>query len=387
MGSATWYDLHEFVNDRRVRIAFLTTLGFAFCVGIYEGILAKKAHGRGPGLVAGYAIVNLWEASIFGFGIAFFIVYGQAIKKLQPGMLRKRCVGIWIAISYFFVSWFPHASVHQFLTPSNPTDYIILEICFHWPNLVAGLVLCYYQFDVLWMSYDIAKNNKTLRGWSEKDTLPTPWYKKHVYPTVFLTLATATAWAMFAWKKNPVPPDVKTWQRVILIIIYVTDGLTSGFALGFAYCASRLAYRLPKKRTRTIAAISIAAITYTLIIATPHPVAHNIAAHNPNHVLIIEYLMHFSITAAVSVLAYFQLKFLNMAIDGRIAMGILKYKVTTTSKTSDMIGSANSGLSADLELRSSTSDGEVVSKGEVVEPTKSNEAVVVEVRNEVEPTE
>ncbi len=53
------------------------------------------------------------------------------------------------------MSWWPHSSAHQFLTPVKPNDYIILEMVFHWPNLAAALVLCYYQFDVLLVSFEI----------------------------------------------------------------------------------------------------------------------------------------------------------------------------------------------------------------------------------------
>lgn len=99
----------------------------------------------------------------------------NAVRKLE-GPLKNRCIGIWLAISYFFISfiifkksksfrcnpifiiifwlyfyisWFPHASVHQFLTPLKTTDFIILEIAFHWPTMMAAFVVCYFQFDLI----------------------------------------------------------------------------------------------------------------------------------------------------------------------------------------------------------------------------------------------
>jgi len=243
------------------------------------------------------------------------------------------------------MSWWPHASAHQFLTPLNPTDFIILEMCFHWPNLAAALALCYYQLDVLLISYGVAENNKELRGWSEADTLPVPWYKNIKYHGIVISAICAAGWIAFEWKYNPYPPFVTKWQLGCFWSIYIADGSASGISLGFAYSAARLVYRLPKKRTRFIAGISIASVAYVLTIATPHAVAHFKAAPYPDKVIVVEYLFHLSITGAVALLAYYQHKFLVLALQGRMNL-MMKFK---NAKVDD--------LTSDTELRSKDSSG------------------------------
>lgn len=53
-----------------------------------------------------------------------------------------------------------------------------------------------------------------------------------------------------------------------------------------------------------------------LTIATPHPVTHSIVGADPYNTVMLEYLFHFTMTAAVAILAYFQHRFLVMAISG-----------------------------------------------------------------------
>jgi len=345
------------LKDPRIRIALLSAAGFAVTLGLYQGVII---HHTDPGtrpLRIAYTFESIWEAAVFGFGLGFFIVYGYAMRKVDSGPVRARCIGIWLAISYFFMSWWPHAMVHQFLTPLNPKDFIILEMCFHWPNLAAALVLCYYQLDVLLISYSVALNKKELRGWSEADNLPVPWYKNIKYQGALLAALGATGWITLGWAENPYPPFVPMWEKVLFWSIYICDGTAGGIAMGFAYSAARVVHRLPKKRTRIIAAISIAAIALLLIIATPHSIAHFHAATNPNHVIIVEYTFHCTITLATSILAYFQHKFLVLALQGRMTL-MMKFKDTKiddnmTSETelrgtSSMKSSSGVGVSVEM---------------------------------------
>eukprot|EP00026_Physarum_polycephalum_P011126 Phypoly_transcript_11326.p1 GENE.Phypoly_transcript_11326~~Phypoly_transcript_11326.p1 ORF type:complete len:359 (+),score=24.79 Phypoly_transcript_11326:91-1167(+) len=349
----------RFLEDHRIQIAFLTAGGFALTLGLYQGVII---HHTAPGtraLKIAYTFESIWEAAVFGFGLGFFIVYGYAISKVDSGPVRSRCIGIWLAISYFFMSWWPHAMVHQFLTPINPKNFIILEMCFHWPNLAAALVLCYYQLDVLLISYSVAHNKKELRGWSEADTQPVLWYKNIKYHGAVIAAMGIAGWITLGWAENPYPPFIPRWEKVLYWSIYVCDGSAGGIAMGFVYSAARVAHRLPKKRTRTIAAISIFAIALLLIIATPHSIAHFHAATNPNHVIIVEYTFHLTITGITSILAYFQHKFLVLALEGRMTL-MMKFKDTKvddnmTSETelrgmSSTKNSSGSGIGVSVQM-------------------------------------
>jgi len=90
----------------------------------------------------------------------------------------------------------------------------------------------------------------------------------------------------------------------------------------------------------------MACIGFLLIIATPHPIAHFKVAPYPNQVLIVEYTFHLSITAAVSVLAYYQHRFLTLAIRGRMGM-MMKFKNAKMEEN----------LTTETELHSRTSKG------------------------------
>jgi hypothetical protein len=243
------------------------------------------------------------------------------------------------------MSWWPHATVHQFLSPLKPTDFIILEMCFHWPNSIAALVLCYYQLDVLLISYSVAINHKDLRGWSEDDALPVPWYKNIKYHGLLISLVASAGWIAFGWKYNPYPPFVTQWQKGLFWSIYIADGFAAGIALGFTYAASRVAHRLPKKRTRIIAALSIAAIAFILTIAPPHYVAHYKTAPFPEKVVFVEYFFHLSNVCAVTILAYFQHKFLVLALKGRMTL-MMKFKDTSVEN-----------FTSETELRGISSKG------------------------------
>jgi len=354
-----WWEA-KYVQDRRIQIAFLSALGFGLVVGLYQGVLSKQIMGRNKGEKIAYFIEAMWEAAFFGFGIGFFCIYGLAIKGLERDALRSRCIGIWIAISYFFMSWWPHAAMHQWLTPFKPTDFMILEICFHWPNLFAGLVLSYYQFDVLLISHSVAVNNKELRGWSEADTKPAPWYKDIKIHSIVLSVIFSVLWAIFQWHFNPYFPFFTPWQKGVWISIYITDGIASGVAVGFLYGATRLAHRLPKQRTRNIAALSIAAVTYLLTIATPHAVAHRAVALDPVKVLVIEYTFHLSITSCVAILGFYQHRFLVLALDGRMGM-MMKFK------NSNGEGSIVVTESTEMTIRNGSSQEDPSNSGVTVE--------------------
>lgn len=331
MGFHDWVESKP-IKDERIQIAVLAALGFGLTVGLYNGLVTEHIPGRTRPQEIAYIFEDMWEAAFFGFGLGFFVVYGMAIRSVESGPLRRRCIGIWLALSYFFMSWWPHATAHQYLTPVKPTDFIILEICFHWPNLAAALVLCYYQFDVLLISYSVASNNKELRGWSEADEKPVPWYKNTKVHAVVIAVLCSVGWAIFQWHYNPYPGFVTHWQKGLFITIYVTDGSSSGIACGFVYAAARITHRLPKKRTRFIAAISTFCIGFILIIATPHPVAHHVYATNPNGVIYVEYFFHLSITGAVAILGYYQHRFLVLSIKGRMGM-MMRFKSAKIDET------------------------------------------------------
>ncbi len=61
-----------------------------------------------------------------------------------------------------------------------------------------------------------------------------------------------------------------------------------------------------------------ACIAYVLVITTPHPMVHVMYARSITNTLIIEYAFHLTITGAVSVLAYYQYRFLVLAILGKL---------------------------------------------------------------------
>jgi len=171
----------------------------------------------------------------------------------------------------------------------------------------------------------VALNNQELRGWSDADTKPVPWHKNIKLHSLIISIIFAAGWTTFQWELNPYPPFFEEWQKAIFITIYITDGIASGVAAGFLYGATRIAHRLPKKRTRSIAALSIAAVTFLLTIATPHAVVHHAVARNPVQVLVVEYTFHLSITACVAILAFYQHRFLVLALDGRMGM-MMKFK-------------------------------------------------------------
>jgi len=361
-----WWDGNKALKDERVYITIITAFGFALTVGLYQGVVIKHIPGRTKSQEIAYLFEDMWEAAFFGFGVAFFVVYGLAVRSIEAGPLRRRCVGIWIAISYFFISWWPHATAHQYLNPGMPTDFIILEVCFHWPNLAAALILCWYQFDVLLISYSVASNNKELRGYSEGDQKPVPWYKDVRVHGVVIAVLCSVGWAIFQWHYNPYPPFVVPWQEAFFITIYIADGASSGIACGFIYSASRITHRLPKKRTRIISAISTGCIGFLLIVATPHPAAHVHYALDPTGTLWVEYFFHLSITGAVAILGFFQHRFLVLAIKGRMGM-MMRFKgakmdeTGTTEKSSEMQGRSSktgksSGDSVSLSSAASTSE-------------------------------
>jgi hypothetical protein len=93
-----------------------------------------------------------------------------------------------------------------------------------------------FTFDVLVkISYDVAKNNRRLRNWSDKDLLPIPWYKntKYLisilsplfdelkYHGVVISILAGVGWAIFQWKENPYSPTVEPWQKGVFITICI----------------------------------------------------------------------------------------------------------------------------------------------------------------------
>jgi len=357
----TWLDNGKAVKDERFQITILAALGFALVVGLYEGVVIKHIPGRTRAQEIAYLFEDMWEAAFFGFGVGFCVVYGLAIRSVEAGPLRRRCIGIWIAISYFFMSWWPHATAHQYLTPLEPTDFIVLEICFHWPNLAAALVLCYFQFDVLLISHSVASNHKELRGWSEADEKPAPWYKDIRIHAVIIAVLCSVGWALFQWHYNPYPPFVLPWQKGFFITIYATDGTSSGIGCGFIYAAARITHRLPKKRTRLISGISTACIGFLLIITSPHPVAHFVYARDPTGTLFVEYFFHLSITGAVAILGFYQHRFLVLSIKGRMGM-MMRFKGAkmdesgTTENSTELQSRSKGGKSSDSVSLSSAGE-------------------------------
>jgi len=90
------------VHDRRLQIAFLSAGGFALVVGLYQGVIINYTSERTPALKVAYLFEAMWEAAFFGFGLGFFVVYGFALRGIDSGPVKKRCIAIWLAISYFY---------------------------------------------------------------------------------------------------------------------------------------------------------------------------------------------------------------------------------------------------------------------------------------------
>jgi len=230
---------------------------------------------------------------------------------------------------------------------------------------------------VLLISHSVAHHHKELRGWSDADEKPVPWYKNIKVHAVVIAIICATGWAVFQWHYNPYPPFVLQWQKALFITIYITDGSSSGIACGFVYAAARITHRLPKKRTRVIAGISTACIGFVLVIATPHPVAHHIYALNPNGVIYVEYFFHLSITGAVAILGFYQHRFLVLSIKGRMGM-MMRFKGAKIDET----GTTDSEMQTRSKGKSS-GDHDSVSVSSAVEdtPTTSPTEVSVTVNN------
>jgi len=120
MGRPTW--LEKPAKDERVQIAGFVAIGFALVVGLYQGVVIKHIPGRTKPQEIAYLFEAMWEAAFFGFGLGFCVVYGIAIRSVESGPLRRRCIGIWIAISYFLCPGghtLPHISTSHHYRPET----------------------------------------------------------------------------------------------------------------------------------------------------------------------------------------------------------------------------------------------------------------------------
>jgi len=66
----------EAVKNQKLQISFLSAAGFAIVVALYEAVIIEHIGPRSRALKIAYLFEAIWEAGFFGFGLAFFIIYG-----------------------------------------------------------------------------------------------------------------------------------------------------------------------------------------------------------------------------------------------------------------------------------------------------------------------
>eukprot|EP01111_Echinosteliopsis_oligospora_P010397 TRINITY_DN3224_c0_g1_i2.p1 TRINITY_DN3224_c0_g1~~TRINITY_DN3224_c0_g1_i2.p1 ORF type:complete len:373 (+),score=75.15 TRINITY_DN3224_c0_g1_i2:131-1249(+) len=369
-------DIKEFIRSRNFALIATTLAGFTFIVGLHFGYVVKFLPPGPPSLMAGLAAEAVLESFFFGLGVAFLFIYGYALFKLERSPLKTRCIAIWTAMTYFFLSWYPHGIIHQFLRPTDPKNYVVLEMGFHWPGCAASLVLCFYQFDVLLISYSMAKMKKQLRGWTDADELIPPFYADFRYQAVALGLVGTAGWLIFSIFVNPAPPFGPSWLKGIWAVIWCVDSVAAGSSFSFAWAAYNIIPRLPNLLTRRIATICTVCIVWITIIIVPHPVSHIRATPTVSHVLALEFCWHGSMFIATGILAFYQYRFLDLAASGRL--GMMMSMRTAKGTASTELHTRSRSSTDDSHMHPSRPESTIAVSSSSVGVANSTDVLVVE---------
>lgn len=118
-------------------------------VGIPAFVLGKiiwpPAMAPTGALLAGFMLISLIEALLFGFGVAF-IAFGYPMLRRTHG--RKKILPLFIATAWLLVSWWPHDNMHA----HNGMDLIGLikiDYIFHVTLIIAALVIAKYVYSLV----------------------------------------------------------------------------------------------------------------------------------------------------------------------------------------------------------------------------------------------
>jgi hypothetical protein len=88
-----------------------------------------------------FILLNVTEALVFGFGIAF-LIFGyplvQTMLRAQKGLTRVAH----LALAWLLFSWWPHDSLH-ITNGTNMSGLLAIEYAFHVTVMLAGVILVY----------------------------------------------------------------------------------------------------------------------------------------------------------------------------------------------------------------------------------------------------
>eukprot|EP01113_Clastostelium_recurvatum_P048309 TRINITY_DN8772_c0_g1_i1.p1 TRINITY_DN8772_c0_g1~~TRINITY_DN8772_c0_g1_i1.p1 ORF type:complete len:542 (-),score=83.25 TRINITY_DN8772_c0_g1_i1:38-1663(-) len=264
-------------------------------------------------------------------GIGFFVVYGLALRKVSNSLLRTRAITTWLAVSYFFISWYPHMLLHDLYVAGTSYDLnIMIEIVFHWPLAIAAGVLCYYQYDMLVLCYESVVLKQQFGVWRSKNRLP--FYADF---RVQAGVALVVFWAIYFIVQImilplPLGPDPGIniwphsqwtvcwpayWQQFFLTMFKIIDSLIGAIGFGFIFISVRIIRELPPSRQRRISIISSICIWLILAILGFHTFIHYAAPPCIEQIITIDLTVHITVIAVVSFLGYYQIRILDMIMD------------------------------------------------------------------------
>eukprot|EP01113_Clastostelium_recurvatum_P011505 TRINITY_DN1586_c0_g1_i2.p1 TRINITY_DN1586_c0_g1~~TRINITY_DN1586_c0_g1_i2.p1 ORF type:complete len:563 (+),score=119.30 TRINITY_DN1586_c0_g1_i2:117-1691(+) len=304
-------------------------------------------------------VMYIFASICSAVGVGFCVVYGVMLRKIRNSILRHRATAIWLSISYFFISWYPHSELHELYSGGDSYNLqIITELVFHWPMALCGAVLSYYQYDLLLLLYESIILRQQFATWEMKNKLP--WYKNF---KIQAAIAFIMGWAFFLavqYGLRPIPtgqdPGLagwskglwstcwpKPWQQAFLYSFWIVDPFVGGVGCGFIFVSWRILRELPPSRQRNISVISSICIFYCLTLAGFHSFVHAYVPPCPVNVIVIDYVIHLSFIAAVCVLGYFQFKILELSLNPTSLLA-----VATNMRGKKMSHTTHSGNSSEV---------------------------------------
>lgn len=130
--------------------AIIITLIFAAIAFMLNRVLWTPSTDMGmptPEQLPFFIFLSILEALAFGLGIAF-IVIGWPLLKNASGTFGKRAKGMFICITWYMISWWPHDNFHM-QNGNNLQGLLHIEYAFHFTLILAGLYLAWSIYSIL----------------------------------------------------------------------------------------------------------------------------------------------------------------------------------------------------------------------------------------------
>jgi hypothetical protein len=91
--------------------------------------------------------LSLVQATVLGLGVSFLAFGLPVMRRISPDS-KVRAWAMYLSIAYLMISWWPHINMHV----HNGTELqgmIYIDYLFHFPSMIAALVLAYGFFSLL----------------------------------------------------------------------------------------------------------------------------------------------------------------------------------------------------------------------------------------------